>query len=191
MIRATTDKSLVVVSFKTELGWCALVGNESELARLTIAQTSEVDALRKVEATELREAPRGHHLQGLARRLKRYAQGDRDDFLDVEIDESGLTEFQRQVVNACRQIEPGSSASYGELAALAGGPRGARAVGNVMRTNRIPIIVPCHRVLASQGKIGGYSLAPGLTFKRQLLALEGHPDFCGDTLPRSLTSSWA
>jgi len=92
---------------------------------------------------------------------------------DVLVVDHRTTSFQRNVIVAVRQLEYGETASYGDLAMRAGSPRAARAVGQVMATNRVPIIIPCHRVIASGGQLGGYSAPSGLEMKRQLLALEG------------------
>jgi O-6-methylguanine DNA methyltransferase len=83
---------------------------------------------------------------------------------------SGLV--RQRVTAACRSILPGQIGSYGRLAAAVGAPGAARAVGSVMAANRIPLIVPCHRVLRSGGQLGGYSMGRGLPLKRQLLDLE-------------------
>ena len=105
-------------------------------------------------------------------RLQQFAAGELVDLSKIPISLSHLTPFQRQVVKACRAIKRGDSRSYGEVAAAAGSPGAARAVGQVMRTNRTPLIVPCHRVVAAGGKLGGFSAPQGLAMKRRLLELE-------------------
>ncbi len=105
-------------------------------------------------------------------RLQQFAAGELVDLSKIPVSLSHLTPFQRQVVKACRAIKRGDSRSYGEVAAAAGSPGAARAVGQVMRTNRTPLIVPCHRVVAAGGKIGGFSAPQGLAMKRRLLELE-------------------
>lgn len=79
--------------------------------------------------------------------------------------------FRRAVLAACMKIPFGRTATYGELAARAGSPRAARAVGGAMAANPIPIVIPCHRVVASQGKLGGYT--GGIEYKKMLLSHEG------------------
>ena len=105
-------------------------------------------------------------------RLVRYLDGEPVDFDDVPVTLKHLSAFQRRVVAACRAIGFGRTRSYGELAAAAGSPGAARAVGQVMAGNRTPLIVPCHRVLAANGKLGGFSAPQGLAMKRRLLELE-------------------
>jgi methylated-DNA-[protein]-cysteine S-methyltransferase len=109
----------------------------------------------------------------LLKRLAAAATGANDDFRDVELDLSHLRPFARRVVQRCRTIPPGKTMTYGQLAAACGSPRAARAVGSVMRTNRYPLVVPCHRVVGSGGSLGGFSAPNGIATKRQLLAAEG------------------
>ncbi len=101
--------------------------------------------------------------------LREYFEGRRRTFT-VKLDLEG-TEFQRKAWQAMRKIPFGETISYGDQARKVGKPKAYRAVGSANGKNPIPIIVPCHRVLASDGSLGGYSL--GLSMKRRLLALEG------------------
>lgn len=109
----------------------------------------------------------------LAQRLQAYADGSRDDFRNVRLDLSGLSDFQRKVVERCRRIPFGQTMTYGQLAEQAGSPDAARAVGNVMAANPTPLVVPCHRVVAAGGKIGHYSAGEGRRTKLRLLETEG------------------
>jgi methylated-DNA-[protein]-cysteine S-methyltransferase len=86
---------------------------------------------------------------------------------------TGLTDFQQRVVRECRRIPYGHTLAYGELAVRAGSPHAARAVGGVMARNRIALVIPCHRVVGSAGKLGGYSAPDGIRMKTRLLELEG------------------
>jgi methylated-DNA-[protein]-cysteine S-methyltransferase len=83
-----------------------------------------------------------------------------------------LTEFQKDVLKACRRIPPGRTLTYGQLAEKLGHPRAARAVGNALARNPVPLVVPCHRVVAGGGKFGGFSAEAGVPLKKRLLALE-------------------
>jgi methylated-DNA-[protein]-cysteine S-methyltransferase len=113
--------------------------------------------------------PMGDH--PLARRLKLYFSGTRDDFADVRLDLEWCTPFQHGVATALRAVPRGETVTYGELAALAGHPGASRAAGSFCAHNRFGIIVPCHRVVAAGG-LGGYG-SLGADYKRRLLALEG------------------
>jgi O-6-methylguanine DNA methyltransferase len=92
----------------------------------------------------------------------------------VPFDLDDFTPFQRAVLEAVAAIPPGEVRTYGEVALAVGHPGAARAVGEVMRTNRIPVLIPCHRVVRAGGGIGGYSPDPSI--KRRLLVLEGALD---------------
>jgi methylated-DNA-[protein]-cysteine S-methyltransferase len=108
---------------------------------------------------------------GLPARFAAFLAGEPDSFDDVEIDLSWATPFQRATAEALRGVPRGEVVSYGELAALAGYPGAARAVGTFCAGNRFAFLVPCHRVVAANG-IGGYG-PDGNDVKRRLLALEG------------------
>jgi methylated-DNA-[protein]-cysteine S-methyltransferase len=108
-------------------------------------------------------------LAGVVQQVVEYVDGHRTTF-DLELDLSFMTPFQQAVLHECARIPRGEVASYAEIARRVGKPLAFRAVGNTMRINPIPIVIPCHRVVGSDG-IGGYG--GGLARKRQLLALEG------------------
>ena len=108
-------------------------------------------------------------VEDAARQLEEYFRGEREVF-DVLLDEPPATQFQRDVWSALRSLPYGATATYAEVAALTGRPRAARAVGNANHANPWPVLLPCHRDVASHG-IGGYG--GGEHLKRFLLALEG------------------
>ncbi len=110
------------------------------------------------------------HVRRLRRQLTRYFAGERVRF-DVPLDLSDGTVFQRAVWRACARIPSGETRSYADLARMAGRPGAARAVGNAMHTNPVPIVVPCHRVIKSDGSLGGYG--SGVSLKKKLLRIEG------------------
>jgi methylated-DNA-[protein]-cysteine S-methyltransferase len=105
--------------------------------------------------------------------LERYFEGERIDFGGVALDLSGVGSFQRAIYDAARALAWGETATYGDLARQAGSPGAARAVGQAMGHNPVPIIIPCHRVLAAGRKIGGFSAHGGALTKQRLLAMEG------------------
>ncbi len=110
-------------------------------------------------------------LEQLVQRLRAYFAGERVDFVEIEIDVEGWTPFQRDILIALRRVRHGEVVSYAELARLAGRPRAQRAAGTFCSRNRFPLVVPCHRVVSSDG-LGSYGEL-GLDYKRRLLALEG------------------
>jgi methylated-DNA-[protein]-cysteine S-methyltransferase len=110
-----------------------------------------------------------HH--SLVDRFREYFGGARTPFSDVALDLAWCTPFQRRVIETLRSIPYGETATYGEVAALAGHPNAQRAVGSVCAANRFALVVPCHRVV-SAGGLGSYG-SLGLGYKRRLLELEG------------------
>lgn len=172
-------------TFDSSLGHMALATVDGEVAGLSFGHATADRALRSLRAFH---GHSGQTLLGLAaeddssattrlavrvaRMLQRFAEGEPVDFSDIAVSYDGLTTFQQVVIAACRAIPWGQTISYGELAAEVGHPGAARAVGTVMRKNRVPLIVPCHRVLAAGGRLGGYSAPSGLRMKQRLLALE-------------------
>lgn len=123
------------------------------------------EGLRESVLSEAALAVRGH----VSRHMSR---GD-VDLSVIPVDLQGVSLFHRKVLQALRETKPGEVVTYGELAARVGVPGAARAVGEAMARNPIPLIVPCHRVLASGGGDGGYSALGGLATKFALLRLEG------------------
>ncbi len=164
--------SVTLVVLPSDLGWMGLVASGRTLRHLTFGHGSAEEAVAAIprHLTENARASRGN--SPLVRRLQAYASGARDQFRDIEVDPGPLTDFQRRVLRRCRRIPYGKTLTYGELAAQAGHPGAARAVGNCMAANPVPLIIPCHRVVASGGKLGGYSAVGGLKMKRRLLELE-------------------
>jgi len=110
-----------------------------------------------------------HAIEGITALLR----GEPIDLLDVVLDMDGVPEFHRRVYERTRQILPGETRTYGELATALGEPGAARAVGQALGRNPFPIVVPCHRVLAAGGKSGGFSAPGGVTTKMRLLEIEG------------------
>ncbi len=111
-------------------------------------------------------------LTPVAQQLRAYFAGERIQF-DLPLDLERLTPFQLAVLQTARRIPPGMTWTYGQIAEAMGKPRASRAVGQALGRNPVPIVIPCHRVVASDGSLGGYSGGGGLKSKRFLLTLEG------------------
>jgi len=169
---AQSQTAGALVVFPSSLGWMALIGSGRTLRWLTFGHRSAEAAVASLPADLVHSSRSDTWNQSLVRRLQAYASGTRDDFLDIEADPGPQTAFQRQVLRCCRQIPYGATLTYGQLAAKAGHPGAARAVGRSMAANRIPLVVPCHRVISSDGGLCGYSAAGGVRMKRRLLELE-------------------
>jgi len=172
-----TTASLATYVFPSDLGWMALAWSEERLAQFSFGHPSAAAAVASLEiddewtTTDVKAVPAW--IAALASRLQSYAAGNEERFDDVPVDLSHLSAFQNRVVRACRRIGRGRVRTYGDLAAAAGSKGAARAVGNVMATNRYPIIVPCHRVVGSAGSLGGFSARDGINMKRRMLEMEG------------------
>jgi len=128
----------------------------------------------------------------VAEQVKAYFHGKRLS-LHVDIEWNGVSGFRRKVLEACRQIPFGATASYANLARAAGSPGAARAVGSAMANNPLPLFVPCHRVLRSDGSLGGFSSPQGPSQKERMLRLENPlfsvPQKIGVGPPRPKASS--
>ena len=138
------------------------------VSRASVASRTKVSGRTKV-STRTQVSPRAaRHADTAVRQLREYFAGTRRKFA-VSLDLDG-TEFQQQAWAAMCSIRYGSTLSYAQQAKAIGKPKAVRAVGSANGANPVPIIVPCHRVIASDGSLGGYAL--GLAMKRYLLALE-------------------
>lgn len=157
---------------ETPLGFVSLLGNNGKLAASTLPKATREQALETALAGLDVDFVEDEAAFGdLPDRLRRYFAGERVDFGDVEVDLSAYGPFQAEVILAAKRIPYGELVTYRDLARMAGKQAAARAAGTAMARNRTPVIVPCHRVVASGGKLGGFSL--GLEWKRELLRLEG------------------
>src|SRR5439155_15276195 len=95
----------------------------------------------------------------------------------IPLDQRGIDPFSRLVYEATREIRPGTTATYGQIARAIGRPDAARDVGAALARNHVPVIVPCHRVVAASGALTGFSAPGGIETKRRMLELEGAPGY--------------
>jgi methylated-DNA-[protein]-cysteine S-methyltransferase len=161
-----------VMMFRSPWGWMGIAESSKGIQAIVLPKRSE----RAVEA-DLRAQSHGSLQRGesarldVARRqLLDYLAGKRHAF-DVPLDLSHGTVFQRQVWRVLLRVPYGKLRSYQWVAARVGGPQYARAVGNAVGANPIPVVIPCHRIVAQDATLGGFS--GGLSMKRKLLSLEG------------------
>jgi methylated-DNA-[protein]-cysteine S-methyltransferase len=159
--------------FSSSLGWMALVESNHKVQQLVFGHSSAKSALKSLDPEWVRDAVLRDTPSRLAQRLQAYAAGIFDNFRDIQIDIGDTSSFRRHVWAHCRRIPYGKTLSYAELARKAGIPGAARAVGNCMAANRVPLIIPCHRVVCSNGRLGSFSAPGSITMKRRLLTLEG------------------
>jgi methylated-DNA-[protein]-cysteine S-methyltransferase len=154
---------LACASHHTDAGWVQVWASEAGIVALAWPLAEAPDNCAGGSEPAQRWA-------GLAvAQVVEYLSGARREFT-VPIDWRGVSDFSRQVLESCARIPYGQTQTYGELAAAAGRPRAARAVGQALAHNRLPLILPCHRILAAEGGLGGFGL--GLEIKRRLLDLE-------------------
>lgn len=171
--RAERDK-IHFALVETKFGWIGLVSREGRLLYLFKPEESKDACMSQTVwgagqyATEAPEA-----FGDLPDRLRSYFDGEKVDFQDIAIDLDGYTEFQAKLILQARTIPYGKVATYAELARAAGTTNAARAAGQAMTRNKTPIIVPCHRVVRSDGRAGGF--AWGQHWKLALLEIEGIP----------------
>ncbi len=152
------------------MGWIGLVGSGKGLRRLSFKPTPD-EALEDL-GPELEGATEDSSVFTDVRDcLERYFEGETRALESVKLDMTDVPEFYRAAWTACREIPPGETRSYSWLAEAAGSPRGARAAGQAMAKNRYALIIPCHRVIASNGDLRGYG-AGGLRVKARLLDME-------------------
>ena len=163
--------------FKTCWGYFGLLCRDESVCGTVLpvpAKTTAQAALAANARLDLAEAPfEKDLLADLQERVIAYFEGENVDFsTDPAVDLTGQTPFGQAILTACRQIPLGRTQTYTQLALAAGGSQAARAVGSVMARNPMPLIVPCHRVVRTDGGLGGFSAAGGTTTKKNLLAHE-------------------
>ena len=166
---AAPRRTIYYCALPTPIGRVFVAAGEAGLVRLSFRQSeaSFVAELRRLGADVVRSPAR---TADIVHQLRAYFAGERRSF-DVRLDLRHTTPFQRRVLLAAARVPAGQVVSYGEIARRIGQPQGSRAVGQALGQNPVPIVIPCHRVIAAGGRIGGYT--GGLGIKRRLLRLEG------------------
>jgi methylated-DNA-[protein]-cysteine S-methyltransferase len=170
--------------FRTKGGYFGLAGTEEAVARTCLPlprpEQAEQRLLAGIRPIDDNFRKRQDLQQDLQRRIMAYYEGEPQDFsLDPAVDLRGTGPFACKVLQACRKIAFGQTVTYSALARKVGHPGAARAVGSVMAGNPIPLIIPCHRVLRTDGGLGGFSAPGGIAVKQRMLSHEqaGTPDF--------------
>ena len=161
--------------FDTAIGRCGVAWGEGGVAGIQLPEAGE----RETRARMLQRFPVAGEVtpppevQRVIDSIVALLRGEASDLSAITLDMGEVPAFHRKVYEAARSIPPGTTLSYGEIAARVGAPGAARAVGQALGRNPFPIVVPCHRVLAAGGKIGGFSAQGGIATKRRMLAIEG------------------
>ncbi|GMU65802.1 MAG: methylated-DNA--[protein]-cysteine S-methyltransferase [Acidobacteriota bacterium] len=164
--------------FETAIGRCAIAWSERGVAGVQLPEASDAETRGRVvrrvpRAVELEPPPAIRHaIEGIVALLA----GERTPAAElafVELDLRGVPEFERNVYEVARTLRPGETSTYGEIARRLGDPAASRAVGRALGRNPFPLVVPCHRILAADGSLGGFSASGGTALKRRLLQIEG------------------
>jgi len=159
--------------FETRLGFAGIAWGDDGITRFRLPDPDRDAADKQFRGRT--EAPPPPAIAAVIDQARRYFDGERIDFAPIALDLSGIDPSRRAIYQALRQVGFGETVTYGELARRAGAtaPQAAQDVGVAMARNPVPLIIPCHRVLAAGGRLGGFS-APGRTVaKERMLALEG------------------
>jgi methylated-DNA-[protein]-cysteine S-methyltransferase len=161
------------VIFETKWGYFGLAGAESALCRTCLPAR----ASGTIKSQLLKNLPDAQLDRGLFKPLQEqimaYFEGSGVNFSsEIPVALDGLSEFSRLVLTTCRNVEFGRTVTYAELAKSSGRPAASRAVGGALAKNPLPLIIPCHRVIRTDGKMGGFSAPGGVTLKKKMLELE-------------------
>jgi methylated-DNA-[protein]-cysteine S-methyltransferase len=168
--------------FQTGLGRGVVVASERGVSRVILPGVKVEELFVREGLGDLRSSERTVRVAGM---LMHYFKGKRQPFDSVEIDLHVTGRFRRRILEFIRSIPYGEVMSYGEVASAAGAPKAARAVGGAMASNPLPVIIPCHRVVAGNGRLTGFSAEGGLAVKKQLLEMEG-VEFNGERARRTI-----
>lgn len=160
--------------FDTAIGPCGIAWGPAGIAFLQLPMTNENQTRARLlrSLPGVREAAPTTDVQETIDAITSLLQGEPVDLSHVKLDMRSVPPFHCKVYEVARAIPVGATLSYGDIAERAGAPGSARAVGQALGRNPFPILVPCHRVLAARGKIGGFSANGGTSTKRRLLSIE-------------------
>jgi len=173
-IGASMQKKLSYVIFPTAWGYFGLVTANQSLYRTCLPMKNPDDVkLRLLSGIPGELEPEKGLLPPIQASIRAYFEGERVMFnASVPLALQGMTVFTQSVLEACARVPWGETTDYAGLASQAGSPKAARAVGNAMAKNPMPLIIPCHRIVARSGLIGGFSAPGGTTMKKRLLRHE-------------------
>jgi len=161
--------------FDTAVGVCGIAWNEGGIVGVHLPGRDAAATRARLEQKfrGAREAEPSAEVASTVQRIVKLLRGERIDLGSVALDMTGIAKFERDVYVAAREIPPGDTRTYGEIAKRIGRPEAAREVGVALARNPFAIVVPCHRVVAANGKTGGFSAGGGVATKLKLLAIEG------------------
>jgi methylated-DNA-[protein]-cysteine S-methyltransferase len=160
--------------FETALGWCGIAWNAAGIVGMQLPEGNAAKTRARLlqHCPEVRETPPPPKVQAAIDGIVALLCGEARDLSAIALDMAGVPEFDRRVYEVARTIAPGETLSYGDVATRLGDPAAAREVGQALGRNPFPVIVPCHRVVAADGRLGGFSAPGGAATKRRLLVIE-------------------
>jgi methylated-DNA-[protein]-cysteine S-methyltransferase len=161
--------------FDTEIGRCGIAWGEHGLLGVQLPEANDVQTRARIQqkAPGAQETAPPPEIQCACDAMARLLKGETSDLSFISVDMSHLPEFNRKVYDIARTIQPGETLTYGDIATRLGDKLLARSIGQALGQNPFPIVIPCHRVLAANGKTGGFSANGGVTTKFRMLAIEG------------------
>lgn len=161
--------------FETALGFMAVGWSASGITRVWLAERDRAAVERRLaqRAAGVPDLAPPLAIAAVVERLKEYAAGTPVDFSGTPIDLAGVDDFRLAIYDAAKRLRYGETVTYGELARRAGHDGMARETGAALGANPLPIVIPCHRILAAGNKIGGFSAPGGSATKERMLAMEG------------------
>ncbi|MFD8499728.1 methylated-DNA--[protein]-cysteine S-methyltransferase [Amycolatopsis sp. NPDC059657] len=159
--------------FGTAIGSCGIAWGERGIVGVWLPESSEAKTRARLAQLDAPEAEPPGTVRKAIGDIVDLLNGTPNDLADVVVDLDGVPEFHQKVYEIARRIPPGKTLTYGDIAHELGMPGSAQAVGQALGRNPVPIVVPCHRVLAAGGKDGGFSAPGGVSTKRRMLVIEG------------------
>ena len=143
-------------TFKTNFGWIGLEKSANHITLITFPVDSNADCENSILSISKNSKRCDHHFSNIKEKISLYLSGQKVDFSSIHLDYSAHTPFSKKTLEACRKIPSGETRSYKWLAKNAGSPLAYRAIGQIMAKNKFPIIIPCHRIVGSNGKLTGF-----------------------------------
>ncbi len=168
--------------FQTAIGVCAISWRADAVVGFRLPEADPGAARERLRRADITEAEPTEVIRAAIDGVRAHLAGEPDDLRWIRLDLAGLPDFHRTVYEITRAIDPGHTLSYGQVAERAGLPGAAQAVGQALGRNPIPLIIPCHRVLAADHALHGFSAPGGIGTKARLLEIERTPGFGEPTL---------
>jgi methylated-DNA-[protein]-cysteine S-methyltransferase len=161
--------------FSTAIGWCGIAWGERGVTGVQLPEGSATKTRAHLAARfpDRAESLPPQDIQGAIDVITALLRGDAVDLSGIQLDMENVPDFDRRVYEATRGVPRGKMITYGDVTVRLGQPGAAQAVGQALGRNPFAIVVPCHRVIAAGGKVGGFSAGGGVTTKRRMLVIEG------------------